>query len=369
MSASESWGALAYGDPCRECAFEWDISADAALAYVDALPGEAARRTEGVSGAARSAGWSVSAYVAHVSDNLRNWAERLQAARLAGHRAVPSIDQDRLAGARRYDLQPLEVALWSLTEACRSWVSVVRASLDDGVVLLHETRGPLAAADVARNNAHDAHHHLWDIDMIRLGEPARHPPARDTPDVPPIVLDSVATSLLVHDVVLLDEHDLRAPTPCTGWTVGDLVGHMSTEHERIMAAVVGAEVPPRRPQDRFAASARRWTVGLGLADHTVEVPGLGPQPVSQVARVHFVDMLVHRWDLSRGLGRQVPTPDFLLDAAMPIARSITAPGSPLVGEGRAYRESTIDSRRPDGPAPIEILAGLLGRDPAWDRLR
>jgi uncharacterized protein (TIGR03086 family) len=309
--------------------------------------------------------------VAHVSDNLRNWAERLQAARLAGNPEVPSIDQDRLAGARRYERQPVEVALWSLTEACRSWVSVLRAALSDGVVLTHETRGALSAADVARNNAHDAHHHLWDIDMIRAGEPIGRSPARDTPepDIAPVILDSLATSLLVHDVVLLDEHDLHASTPCSGWTVEDLVDHMTTEHELIMERVVGAEVLPRRPQDRFAASARRWTVGLGLADRTLEVPRLGPQPVPQVARVHFVDMLVHRWDLSRALGLPVPTPDFLVNAALPIARSITAPGSPLVGEGRAYRESTIDVRRARGQAPIEILAGLLGRDPEWGRHR
>jgi hypothetical protein len=31
-------------------------------------------------------------------------------------------------------------------------------------VLRHATRGAQRAEDVARNNAHDAHHHLWDID-------------------------------------------------------------------------------------------------------------------------------------------------------------------------------------------------------------
>jgi hypothetical protein len=34
------------------------------------------------------------------------------------------------------------------------------------VVLQHATRGAQRAEDVARNNAHDAHHHLWDIDRI-----------------------------------------------------------------------------------------------------------------------------------------------------------------------------------------------------------
>jgi hypothetical protein len=39
-----------------------------------------------------------------------------------------------------------------------------------GVVLQHATRGAQRAEDVARNNAHDAHHHLWDIDRtLRTG--------------------------------------------------------------------------------------------------------------------------------------------------------------------------------------------------------
>jgi hypothetical protein len=38
------------------------------------------------------------------------------------------------------------------------------------VVLQHATRGAQRAEDVARNNAHDAHHHLWDIDRtLRTG--------------------------------------------------------------------------------------------------------------------------------------------------------------------------------------------------------
>jgi hypothetical protein len=39
-------------------------------------------------------------------------------------------------------------------------------ALARGVVLQHATRGAQRAEDVARNNAHDAHHHLWDIDRI-----------------------------------------------------------------------------------------------------------------------------------------------------------------------------------------------------------
>lgn len=78
--------------------------------------------------------WTAAAYVSHVTDNLRTWAERL-------------------AGA-----------LWSLRWAVGAWTQSTELALAGGVVLQHATRGAQAAEDVARNNAHDAHHHPRDID-------------------------------------------------------------------------------------------------------------------------------------------------------------------------------------------------------------
>ena len=46
-------------------------------------------------------------------------------------------------------------------------VDVLRAAVDENTELDHETRGLQRAEDIARNNCHDAHHHLWDIRVIR----------------------------------------------------------------------------------------------------------------------------------------------------------------------------------------------------------
>lgn len=105
-------------------------------------------------------------YVSHIADNLRNWAERLVGARLSGAVDVPGYDADLLAEARRYNEMAPAAALWSLERAVGAWTGSVAAALDDGVVLRHATRGPQRAEDVARNNAHDGHHHAWDIERI-----------------------------------------------------------------------------------------------------------------------------------------------------------------------------------------------------------
>jgi hypothetical protein len=68
---------------------------------------------------------------------------------VASVRAVPGAYTSRLAGATGRERHP---------------------ALARAVVLWHATRGAQRAEDVARNNAHDAHHHLWDIDRtLRAG--------------------------------------------------------------------------------------------------------------------------------------------------------------------------------------------------------
>jgi hypothetical protein len=164
----ESWGAQLYGSPCRDCAFDWSLTPRDALEQVRVLPGGYAALVEGRGGDERhpDLAWNVAGYVSHVTDNLRNWAERLAGARLSGARQVPGYDQDLLAQARRYDEVSLAGALWSLERAADAWVDSVSAALEEDVVLEHAGRGIQRAEDVARNNAHDASHHAWDIARI-----------------------------------------------------------------------------------------------------------------------------------------------------------------------------------------------------------
>jgi hypothetical protein len=164
----ELWGARLYGNPCRDCDFDWSVTPHAAIAQVAAIPARYAALLAGRSGTERhpELDWSATAYVSHVTDNLRNWAERLAGARLAGATRIPGYDQDLLARARHYDDIPPAAALWSLERAAAAWTESAAAALETGVVLEHADRGAQRAEDVARNNAHDAAHHAWDIGRI-----------------------------------------------------------------------------------------------------------------------------------------------------------------------------------------------------------
>jgi hypothetical protein len=169
------WGPTTYGDPCRECGYGWSIPVADAVALVAATPDRYAELLRGHDGSEHAAGieWSAGAYVCHVTDNLRIWAERLAGAALGPARTITPYDTDLLARARRYDAVPLDGALWSLRQAARAWADAVELAGAHGVVLVHPDRGEITAADVARANAHDAHHHAWDL--ARIIEERRSP--------------------------------------------------------------------------------------------------------------------------------------------------------------------------------------------------
>lgn len=167
----ESWGARLYGEPCRECGWSWATVPDDAVGYVRELPTLLDELLLGRTGGERrpDVAWSAGEYVCHVGDNLRLWAERV-AGRLAGDEGVVGgYDPDQLARARRYDAIHLPAALWSVRRAAADWVDVLAPALERGLVLTHATRGAQTAADVALNNAHDAHHHVWDISRCLTG--------------------------------------------------------------------------------------------------------------------------------------------------------------------------------------------------------
>jgi hypothetical protein len=166
ITGPERWGAELYGEPCRECRFVWDLGPGDAVLLTERMPERFERALAGATGRERlpELGWDVTGYVAHVGDNLRIWAERLTGARLSGDSHAAGYDADALAEARSYDRLPLAGALWSLRWSAEMWAEALDAALDAGTVLDHSRRGTQTAADVARNNAHDAFHHLWDVE-------------------------------------------------------------------------------------------------------------------------------------------------------------------------------------------------------------
>ncbi|MET0801758.1 MAG: hypothetical protein ABWZ53_11395 [Actinomycetota bacterium] len=160
-----TWWVSVFGDPCRDCAFDWSIWQEEAVALIGEAPMRYAAALRGHDGSERhpDLSWSAGAYVCHVTDNLRIWAERLAGSVLGATGEVASYDNDLLARARAYEEVPIQASLWSLRRASDDWMEAFRLAVLKEVVLLHPDRGEQSTLDVARSNAHDTHHHEWDI--------------------------------------------------------------------------------------------------------------------------------------------------------------------------------------------------------------
>ncbi|MGK5629849.1 TIGR03086 family metal-binding protein [Streptomyces sp. URMC 123] len=158
-------------------------------------------------------------------------------------------------------------------------------------------------------------------------------------------------------------------TPCSDWSVRDLVGHLTVEHlwapwllrgatlaevgDRFDGDVLGDH--PVRAWERAAAGSREAFHRPGALEGEVHTSG-GPTPATEYAWQMIGDLTVHAWDLARGMDDDDRLDEELAEA---------------VYEGVARR---ADDWRGSGlfEAPVDVpasapaqdrLVGLLGRRP------
>jgi uncharacterized protein (TIGR03086 family) len=99
-----------------------------------------------------------------------------------------------------------------------------------------------------------------------------------------------------------------APTPCTEWTVRDIVTHVISNHRRALAS--GSEPAAVTPEDDLPALwstvSRDLLAALMDPERASTLVGgpFGEQPLeSVVGRLLSSDTLVHTWDLARATGQ------------------------------------------------------------------
>ncbi|MGG5259831.1 maleylpyruvate isomerase family mycothiol-dependent enzyme [Phycicoccus avicenniae] len=168
---------------------------------------------------------------------------------------------------------------------------------------------------------------------------------------------TLATALdqLVDLMGGVDDENAVRPTPCAGWTVGDLVDHVVAGVGNFARGVRGQEVdwsaPTPRVEGDRAQAMRAASDDLLAAWADAPEDSDAPPPEWQCA-----ELAVHTWDLARGLGRD------------------TAGLEPAVAEkGAAFMEQglTDDNRgeafgparpAPEGADAYTRLAAFAGRE-------
>jgi uncharacterized protein (TIGR03086 family) len=179
---------------------------------------------------------------------------------------------------------------------------------------------------------------------------------------------------LLHRVAASVRPDqLDAPTPCSQWTVAQVLLHAAGD-QHAWASIVGSGsppgydpfAPPGQPDgdigqlitDAIDAAITAWA-GVDPAAQTVPTP-LPPVPAMApelAAAACALDAAIHAWDVAVATGQPSPLTGVLASQLNPAAR---ATAGPLRGFAYAH---ALPAQPGDDPAAT--LLRYLGRDPHW----
>ncbi len=182
--------------------------------------------------------------------------------------------------------------------------------------------------------------------------------------------DRRAVLATAHVAARLNAAHLAAPTPCAGWTVADLLAHMTGQQIGFAAAARGNGADrsvwewSTRPYVDVCADVLAAFNTAGVAERTFVLPEIragGGFPAPTAIGFHLLDNVVHAWDLAVSIG-VAP----VLDADLVVTVGELAADVPD-GPGRMQPGAAFAPARAaeSGGSPLERVLLLLGRDPAW----
>lgn len=168
-------------------------------------------------------------------------------------------------------------------------------------------------------------------------------------------------------VAAIDGEQWAGPTPCTDWTVRQLVNHLVGGNLMFAAIVDGLPVD-RSPADHlgddpvasYHAAARAVVAAFsrpGALEQVVTVP-FGTVPGMVALHLRITEVLVHGWDLARATGGTTKFPDDVVAGELEFTRAALA-DLPPDRSPFAAPQPVVD----DAPL-IDQLAACLGRSVA-----
>ena len=166
----------------------------------------------------------------------------------------------------------------------------------------------------------------------------------------------------------------QRPTPCSEWTVTQVLQHAALDQRVWGAMVAGTEMPGENP---FAPSGQLGTEPLAYAEAALDTSGpawtaidgaaagsvptplpQGPMAPAAAAGAAALDAAIHAWDIAVATGQGSPLTPELARALTPVAQSIVEP----LRQYGAYAEALEPAAGADDAA---VLLCYLGRRPDW----
>ncbi len=178
----------------------------------------------------------------------------------------------------------------------------------------------------------------------------------------PLVAHQRAQDVFAGVLAAVTPQQMGAPTPCTEWTVGDLIGHVIGGNERVLfRAGLRSEPAACWPADlieahRATAAAAHQVFAAPDGMTIMFALPIGPVPGSTFVWIRTVDALAHGWDLATATGQSTDLDPEL--ASYLLAESRRRATEALRGPGRAFGDpQPCDEARPTA----DQLAAFLGR--------
>jgi len=186
----------------------------------------------------------------------------------------------------------------------------------------------------------------------------------------PLDAIAVASSTFVDVLDQVAPHQFGAATPCDGWDVRELVGHVIVGSRMAVALLDGASLDEAKAfwgqtfgddvvevcREEIGAQLDRIRTVVAW-DAVVHHP-MGDIPASQLLGFRIGDLTLHAWDLATALGVEDGIPD---DLAAVVLESML-PMAPFIGEIGMFGSGPSGTVGEDAPVKTRLL-DLTGRRP------
>lgn len=168
----------------------------------------------------------------------------------------------------------------------------------------------------------------------------------------------------------VDANELDAPTPCTEWTLRDLLHHLVERHYQVAASLrpgqVGMSFRPEvetEPVAAYRAAYRTQRAALDLPVHADDDESARKSAAEDTwyMATTVIHQLAHGWDLAKATGQDATIPDELVELGLRIAQQAFSDVERSPAKIGAERAS------PEGASATDRLVAFLGRDPEWMR--
>ncbi|OBG29976.1 TIGR03086 family metal-binding protein [Mycobacterium sp. E3198] len=176
----------------------------------------------------------------------------------------------------------------------------------------------------------------------------------------PLVAHQRAQEAFADVLARVSPDQLGAPTPCSEWTIGDLIDHVIGGNERV-GIWSGGDEPPARPGDVVAAhrasadAAQEIFAGPDGMSTMFKLP-FGDVPGQVFVGMRTSDVLTHAWDLAFATHQSTDLDPELATEQLAAARVFVRPE--FRGPGRPFgHEQSCSDDRP----PADRLAAFMGR--------